>query len=95
MQSINIMKLEKYAMHKYIEVIIMDEDEKNNLENRNPGDEIRRIRESTGMNRKEFAEYFGIPYPTITDWELGHRKMPGYLLRLIAYKVEMEKLIKK
>ncbi|MDY2948633.1 MAG: helix-turn-helix domain-containing protein [Lachnospiraceae bacterium] len=53
------------------------------------------MRESTGMNRKEFAEYFGIPYPTITDWELGHRKMPGYLLRLIAYKVEMEKLIKK
>ena len=57
--------------------------------------EIKKLRESTGMNRKEFAEYFGIPYPTITDWELGHRKMPGYLLRLIAYKVEMEKLIKK
>ena len=75
------------AMHKYIGVIIMDKDENNNLENKN--------RESTGMNRKEFAEYFGIPYPTITDWELGHRKMPGYLLRLIAYKVEMEKLIKK
>lgn len=73
-------------MHKFIKVIIVDKDEKNNLENRNPGDEIRQIRESTGMNRKEFAEYFGIPYPTITDWELGHRKMPGYLLRLIAYK---------
>lgn len=89
------MKLDKYAMHKYIGVIIMDKDENNNQENKNSGDEIRRIRESTGMNRKEFAEYFGIPYPTITDWELGHRKMPDYLLRLIAYKVEMEKLIKK
>lgn len=89
------MKLDKYAMHKYIGVIIMDKDENNNLENKNSGDEIRRIRESTGMNRKEFAEYFGIPYRTITDWELGHRKMPDYLLRLIAYKVEMEKLIKK
>jgi len=89
------MKLDKYAMHKYIGVIIMDKDENNNLENKNSGDEICRIRESTGMNRKEFAEYFGIPYPTITDWELGHRKMPDYLLRLIAYKVEMEKLIKK
>lgn len=95
MQGINIMKLDKYAMHKYIGVIIMDKDENNNQENKNSGDEIRRIRESTGMNRKEFAEYFGIPYPTITDWELGHRKMPDYLLRLIAYKVEMEKLIKK
>lgn len=29
------------------------------------------------------------------DWELGNRKMPDYLLRLMAYKVEMEKLAKK
>jgi len=58
-------------------------------------DRIRAIRNSTGMNRKEFAEYFGIPYPTITDWELGNRHMPDYLLRLIAYKVEMEKLDQK
>ena len=57
--------------------------------------QIKEIRNSTGMNRKEFAEYFGIPYPTITDWELGHRHMPDYLLHLIAYKVEMEKLNKK
>jgi len=56
---------------------------------------IRAIRNSTGMNRKEFAEYFGIPYPTITDWELGNRHMPDYVLRLIAYKVEMEKLDRK
>lgn len=48
MQSINIMKLEKYAMHKYIGVIIMDEDEKNNLENR--------IR---GMKSAEFARVQG------------------------------------
>ena len=58
-------------------------------------DQIRAIRNSTGMNRKEFAEYFGIPYPTITDWELGNRHMPDYVLRLIAYKVEMEKLNQK
>ena len=58
-------------------------------------DRIRAIRNSTGMNRKEFAEYFGIPYPTITDWELGNRHMPDYVLRLIAYKVEMEKLDQK
>jgi len=58
-------------------------------------DRIRAIRNSTGMNRKEFAEYFGIPYPTITDWELGNRHMPDYVLRLIAYKVEMEKLDRK
>ena len=34
------------------------------------------LRESTGMNRKEFCEYFGIPYRTVTEWERGTRKMP-------------------
>ena len=28
-------------------------------------DRIKELRESTGMNRKEFCEYFGIPYRTI------------------------------
>ena len=27
---------------------------------------IRELRESTGMNRKEFCEYFQIPYRTVT-----------------------------
>lgn len=50
------------------------------------------LRDSTGMSRKEFCEYFEIPYRTLQDWELGNRKMPDYLLRLMAYKIEMEKL---
>ena len=90
-----MLKLHRYAMHKNIGAIVMDKNEQDNLEKKNPADEIRQIRESTGMNRKEFAAYFGIPYPTITDWELGHRKMPDYVLRLIAYQVAMEKMIKK
>lgn len=53
-----------------------------------------RLRKSTGMNRREFTEYFGIPYRTMQDWELGNREMPEYLLRLMEYKVEMEKLKK-
>ena len=44
------------------------------------------------MNKRKFSEYFGIPYRTFQDWELGNRKMPEYLLRLMAYKVEIEKL---
>ena len=59
------------------------------------GDELRKLRESTGMNRKEFCEYFEIPYMTETDWELGNRRVPPYLLRLMAYKIEMEKLAEK
>ena len=48
------------------------------------------LRKQTGMNRREFAEYFGIPYRTVQDWELGNRQMPDYLLRLMVYKVKME-----
>ena len=56
-------------------------------------EELRKLRESTGMNRKEFCEYFEIPYMTVTDWELGNRRVPQYLLRLMEYKVQMEKLV--
>lgn len=49
------------------------------------------LREGTGMTRKEFAVEFEIPYPTITDWELGHRRIPEYFLRLLAYKIGLEK----
>lgn len=58
-------------------------------------EELRKLRESTGMNRKEFCEYFEIPYMTVTDWELGNRRVPQYLLRLMAYKIEIEKLADK
>ena len=58
-------------------------------------EELKILRESTGMNRKEFCEYFEIPYMTETDWELGNRRVPQYLLRLMAYKIEIEKLANK
>ena len=57
--------------------------------------ELLELRQSTGMNRREFAEYFEIPYRTVQEWELGHRKMPEYLLRLMIYKVQIEALMKK
>ncbi len=56
------------------------------------GDELRKLRERTGMNRKEFCRYFEIPYMTETDWELGNRRVPPYLLRLMEYKVRIEQL---
>ncbi|MDD2979757.1 MAG: transcriptional regulator [Hespellia sp.] len=58
-------------------------------------DQVRALRESTGMNRKEFCAYFGIPYRTMTEWELGHRKLPDYVLRMMTYQVKMEKLDKQ
>lgn len=58
-------------------------------------EKLKQLRESTGMNRKEFCEYFEIPYMTETDWELGKRRVPPYLLHLMEYKVRMEKLADK
>lgn len=54
--------------------------------------ELLELRKSTGMNRRQFAEYFDIPYRTMQDWELGNRKMPEYLFRLMEYKVRMESM---
>lgn len=62
-------------------------------------DELRDIlietRTETGMNRKVFAAYFKIPYRTLQDWELGNRKMPEYLLRLMLYRLKTEGIIGK
>ncbi len=30
-------------------------------------EKIKELRESTGMNRKEFCEYFQIPYRTVSE----------------------------
>ena len=57
-------------------------------------EELIDLRETTGMNRREFCDYFGIPYRTVQDWETGYRRMPDYLLRLMAYKIKAEKLDK-
>ncbi len=55
---------------------------------------IKELRESTGMNRREFCEYFDIPYRTVTEWERDNRHAPGYVLRLLEYYIHQEKLIK-
>ena len=53
---------------------------------------IKEIRLSIGWNRKQFAEYFGIPYRTVEDWEAGRSKCAEYLLALIVYRLEKEGL---
>lgn len=56
---------------------------------------IKELRELTGMNRKEFCEFFQIPYRTVTEWELGNRHAPEYVLRLLEYYIRMENITKK
>ena len=56
---------------------------------------MRKLRESTGMNRKAFCEFFGIPYRTVTDWELDNRHAPEYVLRLLEYYIRHENFSKE
>lgn len=55
---------------------------------------FKELREASGMSRKQLVDYFGIPYRTIQDWELGNRKCPEYLLELMKYKLVNEGIIK-
>ena len=54
---------------------------------------IKELRESTGMNRKEFCEYFDIPYRTVSEWERDGRHAPDYVIRLLEYYLTMERLV--
>lgn len=54
---------------------------------------LKTAKTQSGMTQKEFAEYFGIPYRTVQDWFAGRRNMPDYVLRLMIYKLEMEKKV--
>ena len=55
-----------------------------------PQERIKKIREKSGLQRKEFADYFDIPYRTLQEWELANRIPPEYVLDLLEYKVEHE-----
>ena len=52
---------------------------------------IKELRESTGMNRREFCEHYQIPYRTVTEWERDNRHAPEYVIRLLEYCIRMEK----
>ena len=57
-------------------------------------EKIKELRESTGMNRREFCDYFGIPYRTVTEWERDNRHAPEYVMRLLEYYIQVEQLRK-
>ena len=61
----------------------------------NSSEKIRKIREQTELNRKEFAEYFGIPLRTIEEWEAGRRTPPEYVPRLMEYRIKYEELMER
>ena len=54
---------------------------------------IKELRESIGMNRRQFSEHTGIPIRTLEDWEAGRRTPPEYVPRLLEYMLKYEELI--
>lgn len=59
----------------------------------NSSNRIKELRQSTGMNRREFCDYFDIPYRTVTEWERDNRHAPEYVIRLLEYYIRTEKLL--
>ena len=53
------------------------------------------LREMTGLNRREFCDYFQIPYRTVTDWEHGVRNATGHecAFRNSIDQVELDKTV--
>ena len=56
---------------------------------------IIKLRESTGLNRKDFCKLVNIPYRTMTEWELDNRHAPDYVISLLEYYIRNEGLMVK
>lgn len=55
--------------------------------------DVKELRLRTGMNRKQFAQYFEIPYRTVEDWENKKSSCSTYLFKLMEEKLKYNQLI--
>ena len=53
------------------------------------GSKLREIRETTGMNKKEFAQYLGLKYTTYNNYETEAREPASDFLILISEKFDV------
>ena len=49
---------------------------------------ISELREQIGMGRKEFCDYFQVPYQLLVEWESDEERVPRYVLRMLDYYVK-------
>lgn len=56
---------------------------------------IKEIRQATGLSQSKFAAALNIPVRTLQKWETGERECPHYVVELIAFRVEHDKMFKK
>lgn len=53
-----------------------------------PAEQIRAIRESTGLSRAAFSDTYDIPLRTVENWESGLRCPPPYMIRFLELAVK-------
>lgn len=51
---------------------------------------IKELRAKTGLTQAKITKLTGVPMRTWQSWELGERKCPDYVLKLIEYFLEHE-----
>lgn len=56
---------------------------------------IKELRQAAGMTQKEFSDFFSIPSRTVEAWDMGERQPPQYVMELIKYKLEKERMVEK
>ena len=48
------------------------------------------LRKKTGLSQSKFSAKFGIPVRTLQQWEQGISVPPEYLIRMMAYIMQLE-----
>lgn len=56
-------------------------------------DSVSELFDASGLSISAFSGTLGIPLRTVQDWIYGNRQCPGYVLDLMAYKLEHENKI--
>ena len=53
-------------------------------------EKIKQLRKKTGLSQSKFSAKFGIPVRTLQQWEQGISAPPEYLVRMMAYIMQLE-----
>ena len=53
-------------------------------------EKIKELRKKTGLSQSKFSAKFGIPVRTLQQWEQGISAPPEYLIRMMAYIMQLE-----
>lgn len=57
--------------------------------------EIKELRQRTGLSQANFAKKFFIPTHNVETWEMGIRKPPVYVVKMIALILDYEDKLKE